>query len=152
MTRGELAEKYFVDGYNCCQSAVLAFSDLTDLDKSTLLKLSSSFGGGFGRLREVCGAFSGICIIAGLLKGYDRENGVSKMEHYALVQRLGAAFKEANGSLICRELTSKTTNLSSPDPAVRTEEYMQKRPCKEICKNAADILVKELNLKDEANI
>ena len=146
INRGDEAERSFLNGLSCAQAVVMAFKDLIDVDEETLLKISSSFGGGFARLREVCGAFSGMCIVAGYLRGYTPNNAVSKAEHYAFIRNLAEKFKEANGSYICRELLGKTADLSSPNPSERTEEYLRKRPCPKICKVAAEILQRELNL------
>lgn len=144
MTRGDKAKIYFNAGYNCAQAVVKAFEDKLGGDINIYLRIASSFGGGIGRLREVCGAFSGSCIVAGLLHGYDGENDVDKGEHYKLIQRLAAKNKEINGSIICRELLAGTVNLSSENPAERSEEYKKKRPCAELCRIAADILAEEL--------
>ena len=141
MTRSEKAKEFFDKGCNCSQAVVLAFSDCIDIPKESLLKISSSFGGGFGRLREVCGAFSGICIVLGYLLGYDNADNQNKMEHYANVRLLAERFKEKNGgSYICRELIEGTENLSNENPAIRSSEYKEKRPCSEIVANAAEIL------------
>ena len=114
MSRGELAKKYFDEGYNCAQAVVLAFADLIKIDKDDLLKIASSFGGGFGRLREVCGAFSGMSIVVGYLCGYSLTDSQNKMEHYALIRELAEKFKQRNGgSIICRELIAGTEKLSS---------------------------------------
>ncbi len=147
MTRGEAARSFFKEGYNCSQAIVLAFADLYPDEKDFLLKTISSFGGGFGRLREVCGAFSGIAAVAGAIDGFDGKNGKSKAEHYEFIRLLADDFKRENGSIVCRELLGATEKLSSPDPSVRTEEYQKKRPCAEICKIAADIL--EARLKEK---
>lgn len=144
MSRGDKAYEYFNNGYNCSQAVVLAFSDLYPDKKDDMVKIASSFGGGFGRTREVCGTFSGISMVLGLICGFDGENGVSKAEHYALIRELGERFKKDNGSIICRELLGGTVNLSSENPAVRTEEYKKKRPCAELCRYAADILEEKL--------
>ena len=145
--RGEEAENNFLSGLNCAQSVVLAFKDLIDADEETLLKMTSSFGGGIARLREVCGAFSGICLVAGYLRGYTQTNGVSKAEHYEFIRKLAERFKEENGSYICRELLGVSgEKLSSENPSERTKEYIQKRPCKKICKVAAEILNEELKV------
>lgn len=146
MSRGQKAEEFFKSGYNCAQAVVMAFADVIGGDTQAYLRLSSSFGGGIGRLREVCGAFSGSCMVAGLLRGYDNENGVDKGSHYALIQRLALKNKLQNGSIICKELLGATVNLSSADPSVRTAEYVKKRPCAELCRIAADILVEELGI------
>lgn len=146
MSRGQKAEEFFKSGYNCAQAVVMAFADVIGGDTQAYLRLSSSFGGGIGRLREVCGAFSGSCMVAGLLRGYDNENGVDKGSHYALIQRLALKNKLQNGSIICKELLGATVNLSSSDPSVRTAEYVKKRPCAELCRIAADILAEELGI------
>ena len=152
MTRGEKAEEYFKQGYNCAQAVVMAFADVIGGDTEAYLRLASSSGGGIGRLREVCGAFSGSCMVAGLLRGFDDKNGVNKGEHYAFVQRLAARNKEVNGSIICRELLGGTIVLSNDNPSVRTTEYMKKRPCAELCRIAADILAEESGISDEYEI
>ena len=148
MAKAELARNYFENGYNCCQAVALAFQEVIGLDKETLAKLASSFGGGFGRLREVCGAFSGISLVLGALCGYGNAESENKAEHYALIREIAEEFKKANGgSIICRELLGETEKLSSENPAVRTEQYKHKRPCYEIVANAADILEKKLKEK-----
>lgn len=148
MTRGELAKKYFEEGYNCSQAVVLAFSDVISINKEDLLKISSSFGGGFGRLREVCGAFSGINIVVGYLFGFAETDGQNKMAHYSLIRELAERFKQRNGgTIICKELLGETENLSSKNPAVRTDEYKAKRPCSQIVKNSAEVLEELLKEK-----
>lgn len=142
MNRKEAAMKYFAEGYNCAQSVVLAFSDfLPAEDKKTIMKMSSSFGGGMGRLREVCGAVSGMFLIAGALYGYDGpETGALKAEHYQRIQDLAAAFEKANGSIVCRELLGLKEHRQDATPEARTEAYYKKRPCKELVGCAAEIL------------
>ena len=94
MERKELAEEYFLQGYNCTQAVVLAFADLTGMRKEQLLKIASSFGGGMGRLREVCGAVSGMFIVAGLLYGYGTSfDDTEKAAHYSRIQELAAEFR-----------------------------------------------------------
>lgn len=139
----QLAENYFKEGYNCSQAVALAFSDEIGLDRETLLKITSSFGGGMGRLREVCGAVSGMFIIAGLLQGYTSPEDLSKKaEHYALIQRLAGLFKEKNGSYVCRELINGDT--SSDKTFLRTSKYYKKRPCVSLVGDAAEILAEIL--------
>lgn len=143
--RGRAAKRYFEEGYNCAQAVVLVYADQTGLDEDTLLRLASSFGGGMGRLREVCGAVSGMFIVAGLLKGYSSPvNARAKKEHYALVQRLAGEFETRNGSIVCRELLGLEERKSPPDPERRTEAYYKKRPCAELVECAAEILEREL--------
>ena len=95
MTHGELAEQYFLEGYNCSQAVLLAFSDRTGLDKETAARLASSFGGGLARMREVCGAVSGAAMVLGLVRGYaDPKDAEAKKAHYHLVQRFAELFRE----------------------------------------------------------
>lgn len=141
----EKACKYFREGYNCAQSVFLAFSDLTGFDKETALKLSSSFGGGMGRLREVCGAVSAMFMVAGLLRGYTSPNNDElKASHYTLIQDLGNEFKSECGSIICRELLDLPQGADSPLPSKRTEQYYSERPCENYIKTAAEIIERRL--------
>ena len=152
MTKRELAEQNFIDGYSCAQAVVKAFAGVTGFDGEQAMRLCSSFGGGMGRLREVCGAVSGMFIVEGLLEGYfdpTAENAqLQKAEHYKRIQELARRFKERNTSIICREILGAraTTN---PTPDERTPEYYKTRPCARMCGDAAEILeefLKERNL------
>jgi len=140
MTRREMAEKNFESGYNCSQSVVLAFSDMLDVKSELLVKLASSFGGGMGRLREVCGAVTGMFMVIGILYGYENETGEIKAKHYQRVQELAKRFEEGNGSIICRELLNISVKKDNPTPEARTTEYYKKRPCKELVGIATEIL------------
>ena len=138
---GQKAEENFLNGYNCTQAVFLAFSDLYQLDTETAARLSSSFGGGMGRLREVCGAVSGMFLVAGMLYGYDRPGDLEgKKEHYARIQQLAKAYEEENGSIVCRELLKLDRKRDLPVPEARTAEYYQKRPCKKLVRMAAAIM------------
>lgn len=135
------AEKLFYEGYNCAQAVVLAFSDVTGLDDELAAKLSSSFGGGLGRMREVCGAVSGAAMVLGIAKGYsDSKNAQAKKEHYHLIQEFARRFKEKNGSIICRELLTGVKTAEGNNPEARTPAYYKKRPCPELVKQAAEIV------------
>ena len=141
MDHGEKAEKLFKEGYNCAQSVLCAFEDVTGIERETAAKLASSFGGGLGRMREVCGAVSGAAMVLGLAKGYsDPEDFDAKKAHYALIQEFAARFKEQNGSIICRELLSGSGASNGFTPERRTDGYYQKRPCAELCRCAAEIV------------
>lgn len=135
------AMKLFKEGFNCSQSVFLAFEDLYDIDRKTALMLSSSFGGGMGRLREVCGAVTGMFMVAGLLYGYDSpEDREGKKLHYARIQELAGEFEEENGSIICRELLGISQRKDVPTPSERTKEYYEKRPCEQLVGIAAAIM------------
>ena len=146
MTRKEKAMQSFLDGYNCSQCMMLAFEDYLTIDIDTALKIASPFGGGMGRLREVCGSVSGMFMVFGFLKGYsDPSNYDEKKELYAHIQELGRRFEEENGSIVCRELLGLNTKHDSATPEKRTENYYKKRPCAELVGSATDILEQYLN-------
>ena len=135
----EKAVNNFKSGYNCAQSVFLAFAEDFGFDKETALKLSSSFGGGMGRLREVCGA------ISSLKKGYTSPNDdETKAKHYELIQSLAEKFKSKYGTIICRELLELPEGADSPIPSKRSEEYYQTRPCEAYIRLAAEIIEAEL--------
>lgn len=145
MTHAEKAKTLFEEGYNCAQSVTLAFADELGLDREMAAKLASPFGGGLGRLREVCGCVSGMALVAGELCGYsDPEAGEEKAALYKLVQELAGEFEKQAGSIICRELLKGITSDTSPMPEARTESYYKKRPCAELAALAAGILEQKL--------
>ena len=139
--RREKAMALFDEGYNCAQSVFLAFADLHGIDEKTAAALCSPFGGGMGRLREVCGAVSGMFMTLGVLYGYDDPKETDKKAWlYAQVQKLAESFEEKNHSIVCRELLGLTVHRETPTPEERTTEYYQKRPCRELVGDAAEIL------------
>ena len=139
MDHGMKAAELFLGGYNCAQAVVVAYCDLTGLEESFAAKLASSFGGGMGRMREVCGAVSGMLMVAGLLYGYDTPgDDISKKAHYALVQALAGKFREEVGSIICREILKNPP--SDPNPTPRTAEFYAQRPCARMVLLAGQIL------------
>ena len=141
MSHEEKAYQLFMGGCNCAQAVFTAFCDVTGMDEPTALKLSSSFGGGIGRMREVCGAVSAMAMVAGLVAGYsDGKDSNAKSEHYALVQRLAGQFREQNGTIICRELLALPAGASAPQSAPRDKAFYERRPCAELVKSAARIL------------
>lgn len=139
--RSQKARDYFLQSYNCTQAVVLAYCDELGLDKSVALKFASSFGGGMGRLREVCGAISGIFMVAGMLYGYDDpKDKQAKAALYAKIQELAARSKAQNGSIVCRELLGLSEHKSDPTPDERTPAYYKKRPCPDLVAAAVQIL------------
>ena len=134
------AGELFLTGANCSQAVVLAYEDLTGLDRETALKISSAFGGGIGRMREVCGAVSGMFMVLGLLYGYTEpgEKDCNKKALYQDVQKLADQFREQVGSIICRDILKNPP--SDPNPTPRTEEFYKQRPCTRMVMVAAKIL------------
>ncbi len=144
ISRKERAMNYFLQGFNCTQSVLLAFEELLpEENREDFIRMASGFGGGMGRLREVCGSVSGMFLVAGLKYGYSGpETGAKKTELYSRIQELAHRFEKQNGSIVCRELLGLSVKEESPVPEARTEEYYKKRPCKELIGMAAEILEK----------
>ena len=134
------AGELFLGGVNCAQAVFLAFEDVTGIDRKVAAKLSSPFGGGIGRMREVCGAVSGMMMVLGVLYGYDDtvEDDTQKKQLYKDVQALAGKFREECGSIICREILKNPP--SDPNPTPRTAEFYAKRPCSRMVMTAARLL------------
>ena len=148
MTRRERAINYFKEGYNCTQAVVLAFKDILTIDANELCKIASPFGGGISRMRETCGAVSGMVLVLGNLIGYSTpEMGEKKHELYKKTQELLKIFENKYGSLTCRVLLNLTTKHDDPKPSVRDHSFFEKRPCPELIGGAAEIL--ETYLKNQ---
>lgn len=131
----------FAEGRNCAQAVFAAFADVTGFDENTALMLSSSFGGGMGRMREVCGTCSAMFMVAGLLYGYSSpDNDAEKAEHYRRIQFLASQFRDVHDTIICRELLKNISVSNSPVPEKRTEQYYKVRPCVRFVRTAAEIL------------
>ena len=139
MDHGMKAMELFLSGYNCAQAVAVAFCDVTGLDEKTTARQVSPFGGGMGRLREVCGAVSGMFFVLGYLYGYDNADAdETKKELYTRVQGLAEQFRQRCGSIICRELLDNPP--SDPNPSPRTAEYYRERPCALMVKTAAELM------------
>lgn len=145
--RVQTAVEYFMKGYGCAQSVVAAFADLYGIDEDTALKIGAGFGGGVGRMRMMCGAVSGLVILAGLDSGQtDGKDRNGKADCYKLVQDLLEKFKQANGSIICAELLGLKSAPAAGDfvPSERNAEYYRIRPCAAKVESAARIFAEYL--------
>lgn len=139
MNHVTLAADLFLEGFNCAQAVAVAFTDVTGMDKQEVARLAAPFGGGMGRMREVCGAVSGMLMVLGILYGYDNSDADSKKkELYKQVQELAEQFREENGSIICREILKNPP--SDPNPSPRTAQYYAKRPCCRVVMTAARLM------------
>lgn len=148
--RAERARQYFLEGYNCAQAVFLTYQDFTPLDPTTVATIAAPFGGGMGRLREVCGTVSGMLMVASYLQPNPQPNDApNKKACYQMVQSLAEAFRRENGSIVCRELLGLTVEKEEPTPSPRTEEYYRRRPCAEYVAIAARIVGEHINAKFE---
>ncbi len=139
--RIETAVALFKEGYNCSQSVVAAYADLYGFTREQALRMSASFGGGIGRMRQTCGAACGLFMLAGLQTGCtDGKDKEGKEANYKLVQQLAEEFRKRNGSLMCNQLLGLDKNAPTPPtPEARTAEYYKKRPCVKMVEEAARI-------------
>ena len=143
--RAERAKAFFNEGYNCAQSVAMAYADIANLDEKMVATITASFGGGMGRLREVCGAVSGMAFVASFLSPCPTaDNAEAKKANYALVQLFAEQFRQQNGNIVCRSLLGLDRPKDEPTPSPRTTEYYQKRPCAEYVYDATLIVGKYL--------
>lgn len=141
--------EFFKQGYNCSQSVTLAFADWYEVPEGLMARISASFGGGIGRMRETCGTASGMFMLAGLEVASEKADKVVKAKNYEVVQRLAADFKKETGSIICRDLLKGYVRdiNTNPTPEERTDEYYKKRPCVRMVELAIRIYMNYLREK-----
>ncbi len=146
--RVERARNYFLAGYNCAQAVVMTFDDIMGYDIETLARIAAPFGGGMGRMREVCGTVSGMSLVAGAIcPSTDPKDMLRRKENYALVQQFAEAFRRENGDIVCRRLLGlddTTVASESAMPSSRTAEYYRKRPCVEYVATATRIVAEHI--------
>ena len=146
--RVERARNYFLEGYNCAQAVVMAFDDIMAMNVAQLARLAAPFGGGMGRMREVCGTVSGMAMVAGAIApSNDPKNLEERKTNYALVQTFAESFRQENGDIVCRRLLGLEPVVERAEtamPSERTAEYYKKRPCVEYVACAARIVAEHL--------
>ena len=147
--KSEKAKELFKQGYNCSQAVLGVFCEELGMDFDTAMKIACSFGGGMGRMREVCGTVSGMFMAAGLAFASANSSAAEKGEHYKRIQELAKRFRDKNGSIICRELLEGVETSTTPTPSERTETYYKKRPCIELVGDSVEIF--EEFLKENSN-
>lgn len=152
MDRVQKAVDLFKSGCNCSQSVICAYSDVFDMDEHTAMRVSEGFGGGMGRMRSVCGAVSGMFMLAGLKysKGVPKDIE-TRTKVYSVVQQMAKDFKEKNGSIVCGDLLG--INLPKDTGAVPTErsaDFYKKRPCIGCISDCAGLVQKYLINENDA--
>lgn len=154
MSKSAEAKELFIAGANCSQAVLLPFAQECGLDRDTALRLASGFGGGMGRLREVCGALTGMFMVANLQYGYsDITDKNIKDAHYALIQNLTARFKAETGTILCRELLDLPENQADiPVSEDRNAEFYQRRPCADLVALAAKIMAEYISAQQHPQV
>ena len=150
--KSEKAKELFKLGYNCSQSVLGVFCEELGMDFDTAMKIACPFGGGMGRMREVCGTVSGMFTAAGLAYSSTDSSPQNKATVYKIVQELAEKFKQKNGSIICKELLAGIESSTSPNPSERTETYYKKRPCIDLVGDSVEIFEEYLNEHKPAGI
>ena len=149
MSYANRAEEIFSSGLNCAQAVAGAFFDLyEDISEETVFNLTSPLGGGFGRMRELCGAVSGMGIAYGLIMGTHTTE--EKFDTYSNTAALAASFIERYESIVCRELLEKRPNesLTPRETALSDEEKLNTHwPCSDYIRGAVQILEEMLKAK-----
>lgn len=150
--RVERACGYFKEGYNCAQAVVMAYDDIMGMGVEKLAKLTAPFGGGMGRMREVCGTVCGMTMLAGAIQpSSDPKNLEERKDNYALVQHFAEQFRKENGDIVCRRLLGLEESVERKEsamPSERTAEYYRKRPCVEYVATAARIVATHLATRE----
>ena len=163
------ARELFKQGYNCSQSVALAFASLYAIPEPLMARMSSSFGGGIGRMRETCGAACAMFMLAGLEVVDAADTAVEpapdcnpypsqevKKKDYEVVQRLASDFRSATGSIVCKELLGLNKQRADgtipeiqiiPTPEARTDDYYRRRPCIRMVETAVRIYCRYLKSK-----
>lgn len=133
--RAQKARALFERGLNCAQSVSVAYADICGVSEELLERMTLALGGGVGRQREVCGTVSGASVVLGMICGGD------KSQCYQKVQDFGSRFRDAHGSIVCRELLNLPRGVDdNPEPAPRSAAYYVRRPCGQYVEQAARIL------------
>lgn len=101
----DTALEYFNQGYACSQSILLTFAPSLGLDELNAKRISSTFGGGMGRLRQKCGAVTGGFMVLGLKYGNIEPKDLdTKLNAYAMVRALDKRIEEVMGTTSCKEI------------------------------------------------
>ena len=103
-SRAEKARELYLEGYNCAQAVALAFADLTGTDVETAKLASAPFGGGMGRLGEVCGAVSGMLMTLSFVRRRDTLDAREKAALYNEERVIAERFRTRASSILCRDL------------------------------------------------
>ncbi|MBO5860468.1 MAG: C_GCAxxG_C_C family protein [Alistipes sp.] len=144
--RSRRARELFLGGYNCAQAVFIAYCDVAAMSEEIAATVAAPFGGGLGRLREVCGAVSGMTMVAGFLSPNAQPNdNDNKKKLYSLVQSLAEEFRAENGAIVCRELLGLAQQKDDPTPSPRTGEYYKRRPCADYVEIAARMVGETIN-------
>ena len=144
--REKTAVRLFASGVNCAQAVLMTYADIAGLTQEQAARVACGLGGGIGRLRDNCGAFSSAGVVvrgaAGAGGGEAPRRGATRppRQPHARVQRVYRAFIARNGSICCAELLGREKKPESPTPDARTNAYYSSRPCAKIIRMTCKII------------
>jgi C_GCAxxG_C_C family probable redox protein len=134
------AVECFNNGFSCSQAIFSTFCEEYGLDKTTALKIATSFGGGMGHTGETCGAVTGAFMLFGLIYGrYRADDKDSKEKTYSLVQEFTDRFKKINGSVKCTELIGYDLSTEEGLRNANTDNLTNAK-CNKYVKDSAEIV------------
>lgn len=120
----DIAEKYYIQGYNCAESLIRAGNEYYNLNlDENALKMTGAFGGGF-HVGDVCGALSGsACVIS---SKYIETRAHETTHLKPIMLNLVRAFQSHFSSRLCCQIKAK--------------HYSQEVHCLNTVKATAEIL------------
>lgn len=150
--REEQAVSNFTDGCNCAQAVLMAYADVLGLTQEQAALVSVGHGGGMGRLRLHCGAFSAAVMLAGAIEGEDGAKKAHRPQTYARVQEIHREFIRRNGTISCAELLGRARVPEAPTPEERTPQYYARRPCAQVIRSACQMIDAMLEGADSPDV
>lgn len=135
--KADLVEKQF-SKFNCAQTVFSLFASDIGIDENMALKIASGFGGGMA-CAETCGAVTGSYMVIGIKHGHSTSNPEDKAYTKNLIKKFNTEFKNAHGSLICKNLTG--FDISTPEgAAAASNANVFRTKCPAFLKTACNIL------------
>jgi len=139
LSKAQQAADLHKQGFNCCQAMTIIYGPPFGLAADQAAKVAAGFGGGIGRMGNICGALSGAIMILGLKYGAtDPRDKATKMRTYQIVGKVIERFKQACGSTDCRDLLG--FDLSTPAGSLRSQQPGAFDKCADFVREAGEIL------------
>ncbi len=137
--RGDVANQFFFNGFNCAQSVLHAFQDELGNDENMVLRLAAGMGGGIAGTGQICGAVNGAIMVLGARFGHDLEQNGNKELLNLQIHRFLNAFKLAHGSTTCKQLLHGA-DLTTPEGAQKMKEHLKTDVCAKCVRTSVQIL------------
>jgi C_GCAxxG_C_C family probable redox protein len=139
MNEAQKALDLFNNGLNCAQSVLSGFCEQLGIDSETAKNLGRPWGGGVGRMGQMCGALSGAIMVLGLSQGSEPDETQARKKVSESVRELVRRFEQRNGTALCRELLGADVSTKEGQRKIKEDE-LAKKLCPKFVKDAAEIL------------